>query len=118
MTVVRRERLAADTARPLMLHMTWVFIGLGIVFMTAAGSFVLIGMYRSLVAGQPVDWQGMGYVITAMGGAGGILLPILINLLRDRRIQRVEEIRAGVPAQSPLPLPPSPDGGARPGDSP
>ena len=42
MTVVRRERLAADTARPLMLHMTWVFIGLGI----GVVAFILLGALR------------------------------------------------------------------------
>lgn len=111
---IRRERLAADTARPAMLHLTWIFILGGILFLTAAGGFLLFGMYRSLVLSQPVDWQGFGYVITAMGGAAGIILPIFLNLLRDRRIQRVEEIRAGGPA---VPFPSSPDG-PRPGDSP
>ena len=85
-----------------MLHMSWLFIGGGILFLVIAGSLFLYGMYRSMVHGQPVDWQGFALIITAMGTTAAAIMPIIIGLLRDRRIQRVEEIRAGVPPTSPL----------------
>jgi hypothetical protein len=54
-------------------------------------------------------------ILTAMGGAAGTILGILVPLLRDRRIQRVEEIRAG---QGATPFPSSPpEGGPRPQES-
>jgi len=105
--------MAAPIARPLMLHAGWLFLACAIVFLTAAGGLFLFGMYRDLVLGQPVNWSGFAVMVTAMGGASASILGIVIPLLRDRRIQRVEEIRAGVPPASPLPSPPeaSPTGG-------
>jgi len=112
MTTTRRERLNADTARPMTLHLIWVFVAGGIIFLAIGGGLLLYGMYRSMVLGEPVDWQGFAFMVTAMGGAAGVMLPIFINLHRDRRMQRIEEIRAG---QSGAPFPDSPpphaDGG-------
>lgn len=109
---IGRERLGAPIARPLMLHSGWVFLAGGILFLMIGGGFLLFAMYRSLVLGQEVDWQGFAYMVTAMGGATAAILGVVIPLLRDRRIQRVEEIRAGVPPQSPLaPSDASPTGG-------
>jgi hypothetical protein len=108
---VTRERLAAPIARPLMLHMGWVFILGGILFLALAGGLFLYGMYRSMVQSQPVDWQGFALIITAMGGAAATIAGIIIPLLRDRRMQRIEEIRASGQSASPFPdsPPPPPD---------
>lgn len=113
MTIQRREPLAAERARPAMLHSGWVFLAGGILFLAVAGTIFLIAMWRSLVEGADVPWTDFAVILTAMGGAAGTILGVIVPLLRDRRIQRVEEIRAGAP---PFALPP--EGGPRPGDTP
>lgn len=107
------DRLSAGVARPLALHGMWLFVAGGILFLAVAGGLFLYGMYRSMVLGQPVDWAGFAYIITAMGGAAGVLAGIFVPLLRDRRMQRVEEIRAGGSVTPPFPgsQPPHEGGG-------
>jgi hypothetical protein len=113
---LRRDPLSAQNARPLMLHSGWIFIAGGIAFLVVAGVIFLVAMYRSLIEGANVPWTDFAVILTAMGGAAGTILGIVLPLLRDRRIQRVEEIRAGVPPSSPLPSGP-PEGGPRPQES-
>jgi hypothetical protein len=73
-------------------------------------------MWRSLVEGADVPWTDFAVILTAMGGAAGTILGVIVPLLRDRRIQRVEEIRAQ--SASPFPSSPPEGGRPRPGDSP
>lgn len=88
----------------LVLAVTWVFIRLGAAM--AAG-------FDRWSQGEGVDLNGLG---AALGGAAallGVLMPFIVSLFRDRRIERVEQIRAGgsVPANPsqapPAPSPPS-----------
>lgn len=85
----------------LVLAVTWVFIRLGAAM--AAG-------FDRWSAGEGVDLNGLG---AALGGAAallGVLMPFIVSLFRDRRIERVEQIRAGgsAPANpSRAPLAPS-----------
>jgi hypothetical protein len=70
----------------LVLAVTWVFIRLGAAM--AAG-------FDRWSAGEGVDLNGLG---AALGGAAallGVLMPFIVSLFRDRRIERVEQIRAG-----------------------
>jgi hypothetical protein len=100
------------SARPITLHMGWVFVLGGVIFMACASYHVLVAMDR-WSHGLPVDWQGFAYIVGAMGAAAGTIVPIIMQLLRDRRIQRVEEIRAGRAPEprpfdgAPLPAPSS-----------
>jgi hypothetical protein len=75
----------------LVLAVTWVFIRLGAAM--AAG-------FDRWSAGEGVDLNGLG---AALGGAAallGVLMPFIVSLFRDRRMERVEQIRAG---QTPAP---------------
>jgi hypothetical protein len=88
----------------LVLAVTWVFVRLGAAM--AAG-------FDRWSAGEGVDLNGLG---AALGGAAallGVLMPFIVSLFRDRRIERVEQIRAGGSAAPPFPSsapspPPSP----------
>lgn len=85
----------------LLVAVTWVFIRLGASM--AAG-------FDRWARGDGVDLNGLG---TALGGAAallGVLMPFIVSLFRDRRLERVEQIRAGAPppppfGQAPLPAP-------------
>lgn len=112
---IPRERMAAPIARPLMLHSGWIFMAGGIVFLMIAGGIFLWAMYLSLIEGADVPWTDFAVILTAMGGAAGTILGVIVPLLRDRRLQRIEEIRVG---QSGPPFASPPEGGPRPGDSP
>lgn len=101
--------MSAPTARSVLRHMSWVFVLGGIVFLGACGFHVQNAVAR-WAAGEHVDWQGMAAILGVMGTAAGSIIPIIISILRDRRIQRVEEIRAGRPPE-PSPFPDSPSGG-------
>jgi hypothetical protein len=90
----------------LVLAVTWVFIRLGAAM--AAG-------FDRWSAGEGVDLNGLG---AALGGAAallGVLMPFIVSLFRDRRIERVEQIRAGgsaappFPSSAPSPPPSHPD---------
>ena len=91
----------------LVLAITWVFIRLGAAM--AAG-------FDRWASGEGVDLNGLG---AALGGAAallGVLMPFIVSLFRDRRIERVEQIKAGgsAPANPSLapsapPSQPSPD---------
>ena len=80
----------------LVLAITWVFIRLGAAM--AAG-------FDRWASGEGVDLNGLG---AALGGAAallGVLMPFIVSLFRDRRIERVEQIRAGGSAAPPFPSP-------------
>lgn len=94
----------------LLVAVTLVFVRLGMA--VSAG-------FDRWARGEGVDLNGLG---TALGGAAallGVLMPFIVSLFRDRRIERVEQIRAG---QQPGPFGRAPsapsDIGPRPGDSP
>lgn len=106
----------APTARSITRHMSWVFIFGGVIFLGGCGFFVLMAMDR-WSRGEHVDWTGFAAIVGVMGTTAASIVPIIVSILRDRRIQRVEEIRAGVPPQPPFASSP-PEGGPRPGDSP
>lgn len=83
-------RLAVLT---LVLVVTWVFFALGV---------AMVQGFERWARGDGVDLHGLG---TAMGGGAailGVLMPFIVSLFRDRRIERVEQIRAGVPSQAPF----------------
>lgn len=96
----------------LVLAVTWIFFRLGVAMATG---------FDRWAQGEGVDLNGLG---AALGGAAallGVLMPFIVSLFRDRRIERVEQIRAGQradpfpsPAPSAPPSPPDPsfqDGG-------
>lgn len=103
--------LARLAVMALLVAVTLVFVRVGMAM--AAG-------FDRWAAGEGVDLNGLG---AAMGGAAallGVLMPFIVSLFRDRRIERVEQIRAGQRPAPPFgnpPLGPSPLG-PRPGDSP
>lgn len=78
----------------LVIAVTWVFVRLGIAMSNG---------FDRWAAGEGVDLNGLG---AALGGAAallGVLMPFIVSLFRDRRIERVEQIRAGqVPPHSPF----------------
>lgn len=70
----------------LVVAITWVFVRLGIAMSNG---------FDRWAAGEGVDLNGLG---AALGGAAallGVLMPFIVSLFRDRRIERVEQIRAG-----------------------
>lgn len=82
----------------LVLAITWVFIRLGAAM--AAG-------FDRWASGEGVDLNGLG---AALGGAAallGVLMPFIVSLFRDRRIERVEQIKAGGSAPANPSLAPS-----------
>lgn len=86
----------------LVVAVTWVFVRLG---------FAMSNGFDRWAAGEGVDLNGLG---AALGGAAallGVLMPFIVSLFRDRRIERVEQIRAGQ-------APPDPFGNAPQGGSP
>lgn len=102
--------MSGPSARSITRHLTWVFV-IGGMYFLARGSLIILDALEVAAArwarGEPVDWQGIAAMVMAVGSAAGVILPIFIQLLRDRRIQRVEEIRAGRPP-APGPFPQSP----------
>lgn len=65
---------------------------------------------RRWAEGGGVDWMGFAALLGAVGGLVGIVWPIIIASSRDRRITRVEEIRANAPTPAPsIVLPPATD---------
>jgi hypothetical protein len=100
------------SARPITLHMGWVFVLGVVIFMAFASYFLLVAMDR-WSRGEHVDWQGFSNILIAMGTAAAAIVPIVMSILRDRRIQKVEEIRAGRAPEprpfdgAPLPAPSS-----------
>ena len=81
----------------LVLAVTWVFVRLGAAM--AAG-------FDRWSQGGGVDLNGLG---AALGGGAallGVLMPFIVSLFRDRRIERVEQIRAGGSAAPPFPSSP------------
>lgn len=101
--------MSAPSARSITRHLVWVFILGGILFLGAIGYHVHIALMR-WSNGEHVDLQGLAAIIGVMGTTAASIIPILISILRDRRIQRVEEIRAGRPPD-PGPFSDSPTGG-------
>jgi len=90
----------------LVVAITWLFVRLGVA-MTAG--------FDRWASGEGVDLNGLG---TALGGAAallGVLMPFIVSLFRDRRIERVEQIRAG---NAPPPFGSAPQGGSPPPSAP
>lgn len=96
----------------LMLAVTWFFIRFG--------DAMSAGLYR-WSRGEGVDLNGLAAVLAAAASVLGVIIPFIVSLFRDRRIERVEQIRAGAPTPPPFGAPPSPtfdtppEGGPRPG---
>jgi hypothetical protein len=85
----------------LVVAITWLFVRLGMAMSNG---------FDRWAAGEGVDLNGLG---AALGGAAallGVLMPFIVSLFRDRRIERVEQIRAGQ-------APPGPFGNAPQGGS-
>lgn len=94
----------------LMCAVTWFTIQLGAV--------VVSGLER-WARGETVDMQGLAAVLGAFAGLMGVLIVHIVSLFRDRRLERVEQIRAQAAPSAPFGQPSSPpEGGPRPGDSP
>ena len=90
----------------LVVAVTWLFVRLGMAMSNG---------FDRWAAGEGVDLNGLG---AALGGAAallGVLMPFIVRLFRDRRIERVEQIRAG---QSPPPFGNAPQGGSLPPSAP
>jgi hypothetical protein len=73
--------------------------------------------------GEPVDLMGFAAVIGAAVPALGAIWDFVRRFMTDRHVERMDQQARGTAPESPFaPLPPSvprsPDGGARPGDSP
>lgn len=79
----------------LMLTVVW--------FVLRFGNVTMDGMER-WARGDGVDMQGLAAVLTAVSLILGVVIVHIVALFRDRRIERVEEIRAGggPPAPSPF----------------
>ncbi|MCL4715446.1 MAG: hypothetical protein KJZ75_11095 [Hyphomonadaceae bacterium] len=58
------------------------------------GAVVIDGMER-WAAGEGVDLAGLAQLLTAFAAILGVVIIHIVALFRDRRIERVEEIRAG-----------------------
>lgn len=107
--------LARLASTALMLGVTYFFF----VFANAAA-----GGLQRWARGESVDMQGFAAVLTAAAGLLGLLIVHIVSLFRDRRIERVEQIRAGtVPAPGPFGQGPStssfaPSGGPTPSEWP
>lgn len=70
---------------------------------------VSIDGLRRWSRGERVDMQGYAVVLGAFASLLGVVILHIVALFRDRRIERVEEIRArGAPAATPAPTPASP----------
>lgn len=80
----------------LMLVVTWFIIRLG--NMTVDAAEVALTRWSH---GEQVDWAGLATLVGAMVGLLSVMLPVIVSLFRDRRIERVEEIRAGGGAPQP-----------------
>lgn len=88
------------------------------VFVLRFGDALSAGLHR-WARGEAIDLNGLAAVLGASAGLVGIVMPFIVSLFRDRRLERVEEIRAGTAPNGPFGQPSSPpEGGPRPGDSP
>lgn len=77
----------------LVVVVTWVFFALGV---------AMVQGFERWARGDGVDLNGLG---AALGGGAailGVLMPFIISLFRDRRIERVETIRAGAAPSVPF----------------
>ena len=70
----------------LMVALVWFFIRFGDAMST--------GLYR-WASGEGVDLNGLAAVLAAAASLLGVVIPFIVSLFRDRRIERVEQIRAG-----------------------
>lgn len=82
----------------LMLAVTWFFIRFG--------DAMAAGLYR-WANGDGVDLNGMAALLGGASALLGVIIPFIVSLFRDRRMERVEQIRAGVPPAPPFGQAPS-----------
>lgn len=106
------DRIARPLTRlatmALMVAMVWFFVRFG--------DAMSVGLYR-WSQGEGVDLNGLAAVLAAGASMLGVVIPFIVSLFRDRRIERVEQIRAGAPPRPPFGHSSPPEGGPRPGDS-
>lgn len=95
----------------LMCSLVWFFVQFG--------NAITVGLYR-WSEGEGVDLNGLAAVLAAGASLLGVVMPFIVSLFRDRRIERVEQIRAGAPPRTPFGRSgpePAPETWPRPGDS-
>ena len=107
-------RILDAIARPLTRLATMLLMVAIVVFFVRFGDAMSVGLYR-WANGEGVDLNGLAAVLAAGASMLGVVIPFIVSLFRDRRIERVEQIRAGQvpppfgPAASPPPAtPPAP----------
>lgn len=81
----------------LMLAVTWILLRLG----NAVANALEVALER-WSRGEQVDWGGIAAPLTGIAAILTVMLPFIVSLYRDRRIERVEQIRAGAPPPPPL----------------
>lgn len=86
-------------ARPLTRLATMLLMVALVVFFVRFGDAMSVGLYRWAM-GEGVDLNGLAAVLAAGASMLGVVIPFIVSLFRDRRIERVEQIRAG---QTPAP---------------
>ncbi len=91
--------------RPL-IGWLWLLVGLASFGFLVLLSIPMLRAVNRWADGEPVDWVGFAAVASVAAGAMGQLIGQGMQWARDRRIQSVEEMRAGV--APPPPFGPSP----------
>jgi len=86
-------------ARPLTRLATMLLMVALVVFFVRFGDAMAVGLYR-WSNGEGIDLNGLAAVLAAAASMLGVVTPFIVSLFRDRRIERVEQIRAG---QTPAP---------------
>lgn len=105
--------------RPLAAWVTVLLMVVLVLFIMSVASAVAVGFWLTAGRGTGVpDMTGglgnLGALVSAILGAGGLGGMIW----RDRHVERMDQQARGIPpGAGPFPLPPSPDGSPRPGDS-
>jgi hypothetical protein len=112
-------RILDAIARPLTRLATMALMVALVWFFVRFGDAMSIGLYRWSM-GEGVDLNGLAAVLAAGASMLGVVIPFIVSLFRDRRMERVEQIRAGAPPRAPFGRSgpePAPETWPRPGDS-
>lgn len=101
--------------RPL-IGWLWLLVGVASFALLILLTIPLLRAVNRWADGEAVDWTGFAAIASVAAGAMGQLMSMGMQWARDRRIQAVEEIRAGGAAPPPFAQPqpsqpPTPDGG-------